>query len=91
MPPERENFDTQLEAIFEAATDLKLSYIGVNSGQLHRLVGGYPDRNHRMPVCCASMRDKIDSHVGDRIISTPPQGDGASLLIHYVYVIPRRD
>jgi 5-methylcytosine-specific restriction protein A len=87
--PKPSDFNAKLDEIFTAATNLNLSYIGVNSGQLHRMVGGYPGPDHSMPTCCTCMRNKMDTHAGDREVSAPPKGDGASLLIHYV--IPRRD
>ena len=64
------------------------SSIEVNSGALHRRVGGYPG-NHRMPICCSVMRTVMKP--GDEIIASPLKGDdadGASLTIRYV--LPRR-
>ena len=87
MPPKESDFNAELDRIFAAAAALNLSYIGLTSGELHRRVGSYPG-DHRMPVCCRSMRRKFDSHAGDRVIASPEKGDGATLLIQYV--IPRR-
>jgi hypothetical protein len=56
-------------------------YLDVNSGKLHREVGGYPGPSHRMPVCCAVMREAMT--IGDRIIAAPKKGNGASLTICY--------
>lgn len=55
--------------------------LSLSSGDLHRLVGGYPGNNHRMPVCCSVMRSEMRS--GDQIVSEPPKGAGASLVISY--------
>ncbi len=57
------------------------SYIDINSGELHRKVGGYPGPNHRMPVCCNVMYR--EQRVGDKVLSSPPKGQGASLTIRY--------
>lgn len=60
-------------------------FADVNSGNLHREVGGYPGPNHRMPVCCAVMRAFM--RAGDRVLAEPPKGKGASLTIRYT--LPR--
>lgn len=89
MPPTQEDFDNEIETIFQQATGLNVAYIGLNSGALHQRVGGYPAQNHVMPLCCNCMRNKMRTELGDEIIEQPPQGDGAALLIHYV--LPRPD
>lgn len=72
---------------FERSIDAKLSqmqseYIDLNSGDIHREIGGYPDStNHRMPVCCDVMYSNMQGD--DKIISAPPKGKGASLTIRY--------
>jgi len=85
MAATRDEFAAELERIFNDAEQLDLNFIGVSSRALHRRVGGYPGRNHRMPVCCDAMRAAMCAD--DRIVRQPPKGDGASLLIHYV--LPR--
>ena len=55
--------------------------VDINSGKLHREVGGYPGTSHRMPVCCEVMRSEMT--IGDRIIAAPRKGNGASLTICY--------
>jgi 5-methylcytosine-specific restriction protein A len=59
----------------------------INAGELHRRVGDYPGRNHRMPVCCEVMRGAFAPDAGDLILEEPPSGQGASLTIRYV--LPR--
>jgi hypothetical protein len=59
----------------------------INAGELHRRVGDYPGRNHRMPVCCEVMRGAFAPDAGDLIVEQPPSGQGASLTIRYV--LPR--
>jgi len=56
MTPTAWDFQNQLTAILNAARQIGKSYVDVESGNLHRQVGGYPDSNHRMPVCCEVMR-----------------------------------
>jgi len=53
----------------------------INSGELHRSVGGYPGPNARMPSCCAAMYH--EQRLGDEIVNKPPKGKGASLSIRY--------
>lgn len=78
-------FRDALARRFQSARVTGLQSIRVNSGDLHREVGGYPGRNHKMPLCCDEMRAAI--RPGDRIIAQPPKGRGASLTIEYV--LPR--
>lgn len=74
-------FQSELKAQLSRAADRGAPSVVINSGELHRAIGGYPGRNHRMPVCCEAMyAEKRD---GDRVISSPPKGKGASLSIEY--------
>ena len=61
------------------------SYLDVLSSELHRRVGGYPQKGHRMPICCSVMRQIMKE--GDEVLSEPPKGMGASLKIRYL--LPR--
>jgi len=74
-------FQLELESIFEFAERKQITAILVKAGNLHRLVTGYPNRNHRMPLCCRVMREYLLQ--GDEILSEPSSGEGASLLIKY--------
>lgn len=56
-------------------------YIDIVSGNVHRAVGGYPSTNHRMPTCCAVMRELMRGD--DMVVSEPPSGKGATLCIRY--------
>ncbi|WP_156944753.1 HNH endonuclease [Bradyrhizobium sp. Ec3.3] len=61
--------------------------LDLNSGTLHRQLGGYPGSNHQMPSCCRAMYDEqIASE--DKIVTRPKKGFGASLTIRYS--LPRR-
>lgn len=75
------DFQLELESIFEFAERKQLTAVIVKAGNLHRLVTGYLGRNHRMPLCCRVMREYLLQ--GDEILSEPPSGEGASLLIKY--------
>ena len=85
----RSQFENALRAIFSAAKRSHHEEISVQSGDLHRAVGGYPPKknaNHRMPVCCSVMLDFMEEK--DEIIKSPPKRQGATLLIRYV--LPRK-
>ncbi len=76
-----EEFRAELESRFQRGTNRGASEIAVNSGDLHRSIGGYPSPKHRMPQCCDVMYDLM--RTGDEIVSAPPKGKGASLTIKY--------
>ena len=79
--PTADDFQKELGSIFSFAEEKRLTAIIIKSGDLHRLVGGYPGSNHRMPVCCNVMRN--DMKKGDEVLSEPPSGEGATLTIRY--------
>jgi len=80
-----DNFRSVLRNLLKEAEQLGFVAVEINSGNLHRRVGGYPSQNHRMPVCCAVMYAEMQD--GDTIVSKPNSGKGASVKIRYV--IPR--
>ena len=87
MPPIADDFRAKLRSILRNAALQSLSHVDVRAGELHRLVGDYPDqRHHRMPMCCAVMRQEMK--MGDSIMSEPPKGQGASLTIRYTFPRP---
>jgi hypothetical protein len=84
--PTAEEFREQLLEIFRVAEERRLELVVVNSRELHRKIGGYPNRgNHRMSVCCGVMRSAMRR--GDLIVNQPLKGKGANLTIEYE--IPR--
>lgn len=87
MAATRADFDRVLKELFHQAEGEELDSLEVEAGALHRRVGGYPTPDHRMPVCCNSMRAAMGPT--DVILRAPPKGDGASLTIRYD--IPRPD
>ena len=81
MAVTREQIEQRLQDLLEGVTkDGKLG-VSVKAGGLHRLVGGYPGSDHRMPMCCSVMQAGMRS--GDKVLRSPPGGRGASLEIYY--------
>ena len=76
-----EIFRTELLARLDRAEKRGARSIKVNSGDLHRSVGGYPGPNHQTPTCCEVMCDEMTD--GDVIVDKPPSGKGARLTIRY--------
>jgi len=89
LPPTMNNFQKELADLFSRALEDGRTSIKVNSGELHRALGGYPGSNHRMPVCCDAMYQEM--RAGDRILSAPAKGKGASLTIRYLLPRPCGD
>jgi hypothetical protein len=79
--PTAQDFEDALQEILHVAQNKGEDHVVVTSGDLHRRVGGYPGRNHRMPVCCGVLRRMMQR--GDEILSEPPSGQGATLTIRY--------
>ena len=82
-----EAFRSALAREFSKALSSGATHATVNSGDLHRYVGGYPGPNHVMPSCCSVMRKAMKAD--DQVISQPRKGAGASLTIKYR--LPRVD
>jgi 5-methylcytosine-specific restriction protein A len=80
-----DDFRTVLHDLLEEAEQLGFVAVDINSGNLHRRVGGYPSQNHRMPVCCEVMYAEMKSI--DTIVSQPNSSTGASVRVRYV--LPR--
>lgn len=77
-----DDFRAELRAEIERAVRRGASHVEINSGELHRVVGGYPGHRHQMPMCCEAMYQ--EQRAGDEIIPpAPPKGHGASLTIRY--------
>jgi len=79
-----DDFYGQLSRLLTEGSNLGFAAVEVNAGQLHRLVGDYPDpKRHRMPVCCDVMLSTMA--LGDEVVARPPKGKGASLTIRYQF------
>jgi hypothetical protein len=86
MPTARQ-FQAELRRMLQEASLENRPSVEIRAGDLHERVGDYPDsQRHRMPTCCSVMRQTMQD--GDRIVSEPPKGNGASLTI--MYQLPRR-
>lgn len=85
QPAATVNADTFRNALREIFDESKGSFVDVTSRDLHRRVGGYLGRNHRMATCCNVMMAAKRSD--DTILAKPPKGRGATLTIRYV--LPR--
>jgi len=81
MPASRKDFQAELNNVFASAQKEAKPFIDVRSGDLHGSVGGYPGRNHRMPLCCGVMKRNMKP--GDEIVQQPPSGQGATLIIRF--------
>jgi 5-methylcytosine-specific restriction protein A len=84
--PTVEEFRAELRQQLRDAELRGASHLEVNSGALHRKLGGYPEGPHQMPSCCDAMYG--EQKAGDVILAKPPKGKGASLTISYK--LPRR-
>jgi hypothetical protein len=80
-----EEFKSALARSFTRAEGARHTFVDVNSGNLHREVGGYPGTSHRMPLCCEVMKAAMRGE--DGILEEPPGGKGATLTIRYT--LPR--
>lgn len=81
MPAKQKDFQSELDSIFASVQQQGKPFIDIKSGDVHRSVGGYPGRSHRMPLCCAVMKRNMEP--GDEILQQPPSGQGATLIIRF--------
>jgi hypothetical protein len=75
------DFHNELLAQISRAQKHGAPHVEINSGELHRKVGGYPGTGHRMPLCCDALY--FEQRRGDEIVCSPKEGKGASLTIRY--------
>lgn len=57
-PLKTEDFQKVVDQVFNKAKEDGLKYVDILSGDLHRMVGGYPGPDHRMPTCINVMKQK---------------------------------
>lgn len=81
MPARRPDFDAALERILTTAAAAGQPSVVVKAGELHSEVGGYPGQDHRMPLCCKTIKDAM--RPGDVILQSPRSGHGATLTVQY--------
>lgn len=76
--PTREDFEKYIDS---RISQIQSDYIDLISGEIHRTLGQYPGTNHRMPICCEVMYEKMNDD--DKILHAPPKRKGATLKIRY--------
>lgn len=80
--PSTEDFRLELRRQLMDAERRGAPSVDITSGELHRVVGDYPDsQRHRMKSCCEVMY--AEQRSDDSVVSKPPKGYGASLTIRY--------
>lgn len=81
MSPNATEFQALIDRLLSAADELGFVAVEISAGNLHRKIGGYPGANHRMPMCCATMKKSMKEQ--DSIVSAPAKGVGASLTVRF--------
>lgn len=81
MAANTQDFRVALNSVLLDALKQGKPYLELTSGELHRTVGGYPGKDHRMPICCDVMRKTM--RPSDEVLYEPPKKKGASLRIRY--------
>ena len=79
--PNKQDFLTEIQCIINEAKGRGVTYIDINSGDVHRHLGGYPGKNHAMATCCDALYESMKTR--DEVISAPPSGKGASVTIRF--------
>ena len=74
--PSRDDFKMELYRMMNESVRQRRATAEINAGKLHRRVGEYPGRSHRMPMCCAVMREALATDAGDIIVDEPPEVKG---------------
>lgn len=69
------DFQTELDEVFAATEQEGQASVEVNSGDLHRRLGGYPASDHQMPICCQVMHANFRAET-DTLVDSPPKGKG---------------
>jgi len=83
--PTTDDFREAIRKKLRLAEMRQATFLDINSGELHRELGGYPGPKAAMPSCCNAMY--AEQKAADSILAQPPKGKGASLTIRYK--IPR--
>jgi hypothetical protein len=87
--PTASNFEREIRKRWTRSEEQGAAHLDIRAGELHSHLGGYPapDGRHRMPDCCQVMKRLMQT--GDKIIESPPKGQGASLIVRYFF--PRNE
>ncbi len=79
--PTTDDFREAIRKKLRLAEMRQATFLDINSGELHRELGGYPGPKAAMPSCCNAMY--AEQKAADSILAQPPKGKGASLTIRY--------
>jgi hypothetical protein len=78
--PKATDFRAELTRLLKAAELDGRRHIDISAGELHRAVGGYPQPEPRIPMCCSAMRQV--QKVGDAVVSERAS-DGPKFTVRY--------
>ena len=81
MAPNNDDFQKGLDQMLETARNRGATSTVVKAGDLHRLVGGYPGPDNRIPVCCGVMRKNMKE--SDKVLPNALKKDGATFQVRY--------
>jgi len=87
--PTADDFRLELFRMMADAQNAGQEFVEINAGKMHRRVGGYPGKNHRMPNCCQVMKALLALDYRDVIVEGPRSGQGPTLTIRYR--LPRQE
>ena len=82
--PDAEDFRQALAGFLSEAERDGRTRVEVSAAQLHRALGGYPGRDHRIPICCSVMRAGMRE--GDSIVVSTPCRRGSR--VHCPFYAP---
>jgi hypothetical protein len=71
-----DHFAHEVRAQFKKAAAQRATSAVIASGELHRLLGGYPGSTHGMPACCEVMR--YEMKLGDILLV---ESDGVGMTV----------
>jgi hypothetical protein len=80
-----DDFQAEINKLLSTAQRCGFVAVEVRAGELHRRIGGYPGTDHRMPICCKTMRKAMGA--SDAVVQEPDKGAGASFTVRYT--LPR--
>lgn len=75
----KDQFRSEIRSQLRSAELRGAANLEINSGMVHRKLGGYPGTNHQMPSCCDAMYE--EKRAGDMIISAPKEYRGKPSLV----------
>ena len=82
MMPTAWDFRNKLTVILNTARHSGKPYVDVESGHLHKELGGDSDSRHRLPIFHEVMTRMMRR--GDLILKDPRNDDGSTMLVRYI-------